>query len=107
MKKIYLVCGDLTWVGLVEKPTEAIKKALEQFGKGKTLDPDYFYLDEHGLRIDDARWKVPVEQALTEAGYILDDIEESEIDVAGGDVGLLPPPKLDEDDVDEFFSLGE
>ena len=107
MKKIYLVCGDLTWVGAVEKPTEAIKKALEQCGKGKTLDADYFYLDERGLRIDDAKWKVPVEQALTEAGYTLDDIEESEIDVADGDVGLLPPPEPDKDDVDDFFSLGE
>jgi hypothetical protein len=75
-KKIYVTSGQLAVVLIAEGPLDAIQKALAKAGQ-VTLDPDYFYLDERGFREgDNVQYKVPVEQALTEAGYVFEDDEE-------------------------------
>lgn len=74
-KKIYVASGELAVVLIASGPLDAITRALDKAGP-VTLDPDYFYLDERGFRQDmSAEWKVPVEQALTEAGYVFEDDE--------------------------------
>jgi hypothetical protein len=74
VKKIYVTSGTLRWVGMASGPIDAIRKALNAHGcrKAKPLDDTYVFLDEQGHRTHDARYKVPVEQALAEAGYISD-----------------------------------
>jgi len=69
MKKIYVTCGELAVVVQAAGPIAAIKAALKHSSQ-KVLADDYFYLDERGHRTGtDAQYKVPVEQALAEAGY--------------------------------------
>ncbi len=72
-KKIYVNSGALRWVGIAAGPIDAIKKALDAHGSGGSLDNTHIFLDERGFRTDNAQYKVPVEQALTEAGYIFED----------------------------------
>lgn len=75
-KKIYVTSGELAVVLMANGPLDAIEKALAKAGR-VTLDHDYFYLDERGFRHDEsAEYKVPVEQALTEAGYVFEDDDE-------------------------------
>jgi len=62
-KKIYLTCGKLRFVVMSNGPINAIQKMFGHY-LGDTV-----YLDERGHRTDDAQYKVPVEQALVEAGY--------------------------------------
>jgi len=73
VKKVYVTSGAMRWVGEATCPMDAIKKALDTHGSGGPLDSLTVFVDERGHRTDDARWKVPVEQALTEAGYIFED----------------------------------
>lgn len=71
--KVYVTSGELQWCGIATGCLDAIKKALEKFGSGKTLDSDYFYVDERGFRTEDAAMKVTVEEGLKAAGYVYDD----------------------------------
>lgn len=74
MKKFYVTSGELSWMGFADSPMDAIVRALTKAGKDKILDPYYFYLDEQGFRIGkEARYRVPVEKGLKEAGYVFDD----------------------------------
>lgn len=75
VKKIYVNSGTMKWVGEAAGPIDAIKKALAAHGGGP-IDSTLVYLDERGFRTDNAQWKVPVEQALAEAGYIFEDESE-------------------------------
>lgn len=72
-KKTYVQSGALRWLGMAAGPIDAIKKALDAHGGGGPLDDTHVFLDERGFRTDDAQYKVPVEQALAEAGYIFED----------------------------------
>ena len=64
-KKVYVVCGELRGVIIADSPIHACTSLLKAFGKGKKLDPDYFYLDERGFREDkNATFTVPIEQVL-------------------------------------------
>jgi len=77
-KKIYVTSGDMQVVLEADGPIGAIKTALKR-ANGATLDSDFIYLDERGFRHDDtAQYKVPVEQALAEAGYFFQDPTEDE-----------------------------
>lgn len=71
-KKIYVTSGQLRVVLAANSPQDAIKKALRHASQ-KVLDSKFFYLDERGFRGADAEYKVPVEQALAEAGYVFED----------------------------------
>ena len=72
--KVYVVSGELRWCGIATGCLDAIKRALEKYGSGKTLDADYFYVDERGFRVgDDAAMQVTVEEGLKAAGYVYDD----------------------------------
>lgn len=73
VKKIYVNSGSMRWCGLAQGPLDAIKKALAAHGGNGPLDSTTVFLDERGHRMSTAQWKVPVEQALTEAGYIFED----------------------------------
>jgi len=73
-KKIYVTSGAMRWVGHANGPLDAIKKALNSHGGCGAIDNTYIYLDERGFRHNlKAQYKVPVERALTEAGYIFED----------------------------------
>jgi len=73
-KPIYVKSGELAVKVLAGGPLEAIRKSLDLVKGGKTLDENYFYLDERGFRTgDNAEWRVPVEQGLARAGYFFDD----------------------------------
>ena len=73
-RKVYVTSGELLWCGIATGCLDAIKKALEKCGSGKTLDADYFYVDERGFRVgDDAAMQVTVEEGLKAAGYVYDD----------------------------------
>jgi len=72
IKKIYVNSGTMQWVGRADGPIDAIKRALAAHGGGD-LDDTFIYLDERGYRTHNAQYKVPVEQALTEAGYIFEE----------------------------------
>jgi len=85
VKKIYVTSGALQWVGQANGVLDAIKKALAAHGSGGPLDSTYMFLDERGFRTHNAAYKVPVEQALTEAGYIFED--EGEPDDSSTSVG--------------------
>ena len=67
-KLVYVKSGELEVKLEANHPMQAIKRALDRSG-GATLDPCFFYLDERGFRTTTAEYKVPVEQALAEAGY--------------------------------------
>jgi hypothetical protein len=71
MKLVYVNSGQLRVKLEAKNPIEAITCAFERFGDGKQLDPNFIYIDERGYRTRNARYKVPVEQALAEAGYTL------------------------------------
>lgn len=89
-KKVYVKSGQLQQVLMANGVMDAISSALAHSESGLTLDPWYFYLDERGFRDDDtAQYKVPVEQALAEAGYIFEDEGE------GGTGVLLTSPNFD------------
>ena len=83
MKKVYVTSGELKTVLMANGPVEAFTRALLEHSDGLTLDPRFIYMDERGNRTDDAKYKVPVEQALAEAGYVFDDDED------GGHAALL------------------
>jgi hypothetical protein len=71
--KVYVTSGELLWCGIATGCLDAIKKALEKCGSGKTLDADYFYVDERGFRVgDDAAMQVTVEEGLRASGYVFD-----------------------------------
>ena len=75
-KKVYVVCGDVRWVGTAIGPIEACVKALKFFkgGQPRTLDGYFFSVDERGFRTGPhAAWSVPVYDVLKQAGYIYDD----------------------------------
>jgi len=80
VKKIYVNSGALKWVGMASGPIDAIKRALDAHGSGGPLDGLTMFLDERGHRTDTAQYKVPVEQALTEAGYIFEDESADTLD---------------------------
>lgn len=85
-RKMYVCSGELAVVLVASGPLDAIRRSLELKGDGVTLDPDYFYLDPRGFREGEAaEYKVPVEQALVEAGFILEDDDEPE-----GGAGVVP-----------------
>jgi hypothetical protein len=69
-KKIYVTSGAMRWVGMANGPIDAITKALKAHSCTETLDDTHVFLDERGHRTHEATYKVPVEQALAEAGYI-------------------------------------
>jgi hypothetical protein len=72
-RKVYVTSGELRWCGIATGCLDAIKRALEKYGSGKTLDSSYFFVDERGFRIDeDAAMKVTVEEGLRAAGYVFD-----------------------------------
>jgi len=73
VKKIYVTSGTMRWVGHAADPLDAITQALDDHRGSGPLDSTTVFLDERGHRTDTAEWKVPVEQALTEAGYIFED----------------------------------
>jgi hypothetical protein len=81
VKKVYVVCGMVRWVGTAIGPVEACVKAL-QFFKGsqpRTLDGYFFSVDERGFRIGPhAQWAVPVDDVLKKAGYVYDDPDSGE-----------------------------
>ncbi len=79
-KKIYVNSGAMQWVGHACGPIDAIKKALATHGSGGALDSTHIFLDERGFRNKDAQYKVPVEQALAEAGYIFEDESADTLD---------------------------
>ena len=88
-KKVYVTSGDLAVCLIADGPLEACRNAVAAHGDGKTLDSEFFFVDERGHREgDDAQYKVPVEQALAEAGYVFDEPDDE-----GG--GLLPLPPRD------------
>lgn len=63
VKKLYVHSGQLNVVLLAEHPLEAIQQAICQFGNGKKLDPEYFYVDERGFRGDDeAKTKISIDR---------------------------------------------
>lgn len=64
-KKIYIQSGELSVVLMASSPMDAIKRALDNHGAGKKLGT-VIYLDERGFREDSAKYKVPVEQVLTD-----------------------------------------
>lgn len=70
--KVYVTSGELTWCGIASGPLDAIKKALE-IASGKTLDTDYFFIDQRGFRTEDAEFKVPISRGLKHAGWVYDD----------------------------------
>ena len=77
-RKVYVTSGELRWCGIATGCLDAIKKALEKYGSGKTLDSSYFYVDERGFRIgDDAAMQVTVEEGLKAAGYVYDDPKDA------------------------------
>jgi hypothetical protein len=79
VKKIYVNSGTMRWVGMAQGPIAAIIRALDAHTQKcpvsncRPLDATTVFLDERGFRTDTAQYKVPVEQALTEAGYIFED----------------------------------
>ena len=87
MKKIYVMCGDIQTVIIASGPLDACKRVLlRQSDTARVLDTEFFYLDERGFREGDkAQYKVPVEQALAEAGYVFEPSEDT-----SGE-GFLPP----------------
>ncbi len=63
IKKLYIHSGQLNVVLLAEHPLEAIQQAVMQFGNGKKLDPEYFYVDERGFRgADEAKTKIHIDR---------------------------------------------
>jgi len=71
-KLIYVASGRMSVKVLADGPIDAIKKALA-ISPDVVLDSEFIWLDERGARQDDtAQYKVPVEQALAEAGYVFD-----------------------------------
>ena len=86
VKKIYVTSGTMRWVGEATGPIDAIKKALAAHGSGP-LDSTLVCLDERGHRTENAQWKVPVEQALTEAGYLFEDEGATALDDFSQSVG--------------------
>jgi len=68
-KKVYVKSGDLECVLMASGPRDAIKKAMGRHPVGR-LHPHFVFIDERGFRENNAAYRVPVEQALTEAGYI-------------------------------------
>ena len=80
VKKIYVNSGTMQWVGEAAGPIDAIKKALSSHGGSSAIDDTYVYLDERGFREDNAHYKVPVEQALAEAGYIFENESADTLD---------------------------
>lgn len=71
-RKIYVCSGELRWVGIAVGCLDAVKKALEKYGSGKTLDGSYFFLSECGFRTDDAEYRVSINKGLRHAGYVFD-----------------------------------
>lgn len=78
MTKFYVTSGQLRVVTVAYDPLDAIQKAMKQ-SNGLTLDRSWFYLDERGHRTHNAKFKVPLERALVEAGYIHDDEYEEDL----------------------------
>ena len=76
-RKVYVTSGELRWCGIATGCLDAIKRALEKYGSGKTLDADYFYVDERGFRTSDAAMQVTVEEGLKAAGYVYDDPKDA------------------------------
>jgi len=74
-KLVYVCSGELAVKLEACGPTDAICKAMQrQEGQNLTLDSHYVYIDERGFRQDEtAQWRVPIEQALTLAGYVFDE----------------------------------
>ncbi len=64
LKKVYITSGDLNVVLTANGPFNACQKALKLYAEGKTLDPEYIYIDERGWRVEDAQWKIPVVLAV-------------------------------------------
>jgi len=82
-KKVYVTSGDLAVCLVANGPIDAISRALTRNSNSRTIDGDFFFVDERGHRTgDDAQYKIPVEQALAEAGYFFDDPSGSQS--AGG-----------------------
>jgi len=85
-KKVYVCSGELAVVLIAESQLDAVTKAFKK-AHGKKLDPRTVYIDERGFRHNDtAKWKIPVEQALAEAGYVFEDSGD-----ADGGSGDTPP----------------
>jgi len=79
-KKVYVTSGDLAVVIIAAGPLDACGHAISAHGNNKTLDSQFVYIDERGHREgDDAQYKVPVEQALAEAGYVFDEPIDEEV----------------------------
>ena len=79
VRKIYVLSGELAWVGEATGPLDAIKRALEKEGNGsKVLDSTYFFLSERGFREMNAEWLVPISKGLKAAGYVYDDPDVSD-----------------------------
>ncbi len=85
MIKFYVVSGTLRSMVLAKGLQSAVRSALDTHGGNQTLDNRWIYLDERGFREEDAKYKVPVEQALAEAGYIFEDDGPSDSSLSAED----------------------
>lgn len=87
-KKVYVTSGQLYVCIQADGPMDAIRRSLKH-ASHKVIDSDFFFIDERGHRVgEDAQYKVPVEQALAEAGYVFDDQDR----MGGGDCGVIQTP---------------
>lgn len=69
MKKFYVVSGEIRVIGMAITPMVAAVAALQMHGNNCITDSTYFFVDELGLRTDNAEWKIPIEEVLDEAGF--------------------------------------
>ena len=72
MTKYYVVSGELQHIIRANTPYEAAEKAIEK-GKGETIDGMYFFVDERGMRTDNAAHKVPVDDVMETMGFECED----------------------------------
>lgn len=90
LKKVYVVCGDIRWLGHAQGPQAAAQLALDS-KSDDALVGSYFYVDERGFRDRDEepQWTVPVEKLFAEAGP--DSYRDLDDDPSGGaGVPLVP-----------------